>query len=123
MEKLENATVYLRIYFWLNGSIHSWLKVRSSVIRLVKKAFQEKAISMPAASLELFFPDSVPVQLAKEHPAAKASKQSQVATKPDPIVTSSEDEFRSESEEIKEQARQSRLPEKGQENLLNNHRD
>ncbi len=34
---LGPATVNLRVYFWINGREHSWLKVRSSVIRLVKR--------------------------------------------------------------------------------------
>ena len=35
-DSLGMSTVNLRVYFWLNGRTHSWLKVRSSVIRLVK---------------------------------------------------------------------------------------
>jgi small-conductance mechanosensitive channel len=36
---LGTATVNLKVYFWLDGSQHSWLKVRSSVIRLIKRAY------------------------------------------------------------------------------------
>jgi len=32
-DSLGRSTVNLRVYFWLNGREHSWLKVRSSVIR------------------------------------------------------------------------------------------
>ncbi len=39
VDSLGKAVVNLRIYFWLDGRKHSWLKVKSSVIRLVKKAF------------------------------------------------------------------------------------
>ena len=46
-DSLGRSTVNLRVYFWLNGRTHSWLKVRSSVIRLVKRAFQKHGISMP----------------------------------------------------------------------------
>ncbi|WPL17462.1 Small-conductance mechanosensitive channel [Thiorhodovibrio winogradskyi] len=46
-DSLGSATVNLRLYFWLNGREHSWLKVRSSVIRLVKRAFQSHGVSMP----------------------------------------------------------------------------
>ena len=47
VENLGNATVDLQIYFWIDGSQYSWPKVRSSVIRLVKRAFQDAHISMP----------------------------------------------------------------------------
>ena len=40
-DSLGRATINLRVYFWLNGREHSWLKVRSSVIRLVKRRLSE----------------------------------------------------------------------------------
>ncbi len=62
-DSLGKATVNLRVYFWLNGREHSWLKVRSSVIRLVKLAFQENGISMPDEAREVVFPQGVPVAM------------------------------------------------------------
>ena len=53
VDNLGTATVNLKVYFWLNGKEHSWLKVRSSVIRLVKRAFQENGVSMPDAEREI----------------------------------------------------------------------
>ncbi|MEX0643556.1 MAG: mechanosensitive ion channel family protein [Pirellulales bacterium] len=55
-DSLGRATINLRVYFWLNGREHSWLKVRSSVIRLVKLAFQKHGISMPDEAREVVFP-------------------------------------------------------------------
>ncbi len=55
-DSLGRSTVNLRVYFWLNGREYSWLKVRSSVIRLVKRAFQEHGISMPDEAREVVFP-------------------------------------------------------------------
>ena len=63
VDGLGPATVNLRIYFWLDGKEHSWLKVRSSVIRLVKLAFQQHGISMPDEAREVVFPQGVPVTL------------------------------------------------------------
>ncbi|MEJ7591516.1 MAG: mechanosensitive ion channel family protein [Planctomycetaceae bacterium] len=54
-DSMGTATINLRVYFWLNGREHSWLKVRSSVIRLVKIAFQKNGISMPDERAKLFF--------------------------------------------------------------------
>ena len=62
-DSLGKATINLRVYFWLNGREHSWLKVRSSVIRLVKLAFQKHGISMPDEAREVVFPQGIPVTM------------------------------------------------------------
>jgi len=67
-DSLGQATINLRVYFWLNGREHSWLKVRSSVIRLVKLAFQEHGISMPDEAREIVFPQGVPVTMLDGKP-------------------------------------------------------
>lgn len=61
VDNLGKATIDLKIHFWLDGRQHSWLKVRSSVIRLVKRAFQDKGISVPDEAREVVFPEGVPV--------------------------------------------------------------
>ena len=63
MESLGAAAVNLRIYFWLDGSQYSWQKVKSSVIRLVKRAYQAADIEMPGEVRELILPDRIPVEL------------------------------------------------------------
>ncbi|HZZ73890.1 MAG TPA: mechanosensitive ion channel family protein [Pirellulales bacterium] len=75
-DSLGQSTVNLRIYFWLDGHQYSWLKVRSSVLRLVKRAFQEHGISMPDEAREVIFPRGVPVTLlgqniAENHDSAR----------------------------------------------------
>lgn len=72
-DDLGKATVNLRIYFWLNGHEHSWLKVRSSVIRLVKRAFQQNNISMPDEAREVVFPQGIPVTMVDGTPQAAQS--------------------------------------------------
>jgi small-conductance mechanosensitive channel len=67
-DSLGQATINLRVYFWLNGREHSWLKVRSSVIRLVKRAFQQHGISMPDEAREVVFPRGVPVTMLDGKP-------------------------------------------------------
>jgi small-conductance mechanosensitive channel len=66
VESLGAATVNLRIYVWLDGTEHSWLKVKSSVIRLIKRAFQAANISMPDEARELVFPQGVPVRMLEQ---------------------------------------------------------
>ena len=69
VDSLGRSTVNLRVYFWLNGHENSWLKVRSSVIRLVKLAFQQQGISMPDEAREMVFPQGIPVTLLDATPA------------------------------------------------------
>ena len=124
VDSLGSATVNLRIYFWLDGSQHSWLKVKSSVIRLVKRAFQSESISMPDEAREMIFPEGVSVRLQEPHDEKQQSitATSEPATlgqsvEPASVSTDAEAGLRSEAGEIEEQARHSRKPEEG-ENLL-----
>jgi small-conductance mechanosensitive channel len=123
VENLNKATVDLRIYFWLDGRQHSLLKVKSSVIRLVKRGFQEAGISMPDEAREIIFPDGVAVRLitpegmpregAKPPPTAAP----QAFEAPETTSTDAEGGLRSEAGEIQQQARHSRTPEAGQDLL------
>ncbi len=128
---LGPSTVNLCVYFWLDGSKHSWLKVRSSVIRLVKREFQKKGISMPDESREMVFPRGVHVTLEK----ATVPQAAQGAPEADTQVSSGTDApgapdaadeaassraeagLYSEAGVIKEQARRAQ-PATPEENLL-----
>jgi len=117
VEGLGSSTVNLRVYFWLDGGRHSWLKVKSSVIRLVKRAFQDSGISLPDEARELIFPHGVPVRMMESEgvvqPAAQAPAKP--TAEPDTVATKGEAGLESEAGEIKEQARRSWTP---GENLL-----
>ena len=118
VDSLGKATINLRVYFWLDGSQHSWLKVRSSVIRLIKRAFQAEGISMPDEAREVIFPQGISIQTpgieqSKEISSIKASPK-----EPASAVTDGESGLRSEAKDIQSQAKQARSPEEG-ENLLN----
>lgn len=123
-DSLGTSTVNLRVYFWLDGREHSWLKVRSSVIRLVKLAFQQQGISMPDEAREVVFPKGIPVTMldgkpgalhevgpVERAPAQKSGEEADVAS------TKAEGGLASESGVIQEQARQVRPLHDG-ENLL-----
>ncbi len=117
VENLGPSTVNLRVYFWLDGSRHSWLKVKSSVIRQVKRAFQESGISLPDEAREVTFPLGVPVRMMERDGEARPVE----AAEPKPIAeleavsTKAEAGLQSEAGAIKEQARRSWTP---GENLL-----
>ena len=123
-DSLGRSTVNLRVYFWLNGRTHSWLKVRSSVIRLVKRAFQIHGISMPDEAREVVFPRGIPVTLLDAKPAdehgALPGKRLPVESlheELDAVSTQAEAGLYSEAVVIEEQARQAQ-PLKDGENLL-----
>ena len=114
VENLGTSTVNLRVYFWLDGGRHSWLKVKSSVIRLVKRAFQDAGISLPDEARELIFPQGVPVHIIESEGAVEPPLTKPTA-EPETVATKAEAGLQSEAGEIKEQARQSWTP---GENLL-----
>ena len=124
-DSLGKATVNLRVYFWLNGREHSWLKVRSSVIRLVKLAFQEHGISMPDEAREVVFPQGVPVSMldgdTSKSQTRNARNQSTSATEHaselNAASTKAEAGLYSEANDIKKQAEQAQPLDNG-ENLL-----
>ncbi len=117
VEGLGPSTVNLRVYYWLDGGRHSWLKVKSSVIRLVKRAFQDSEISLPDEAREVTFPHGVPVRIIENAGAAEPAQPAppQPTAKPEAVSTRAEAGLQSEADEIKEQARKSWTP---GENLL-----
>lgn len=124
VDSLASSAVNLRVYFWLNGREHSWLKVRSSVIRLVKRAFQEHGIAIPDDAREVLFPHGVPVTLVDRTAAAdgyaglQRERPAEVpAEDTDAVSTQAEAGLYSEAAVIEAQARQAQ-PMTGGENLL-----
>ena len=124
VDSLGSATVNLKVYFWLNGAEHSWLKVRSSAIRLVKRAFQEHGISMPDEAREIVFPEGVPVQVSRELRNGRADDRAPTSrerpSEAAQAATPAEGGLGAESKTIETQAQLSRMPEEG-EDLLRAH--
>lgn len=121
VEALGAATVKLCVYFWVDLAKYSGLKVRSAVIRLTKRTFEEAGISMPDEAREVVFPTGVPVRMLSEDEAApqtagqREPRDNEATVEPE--AHTAEGELLSEAPEIAHQARQSRLPEAGA-NLL-----
>ncbi len=63
VDSLGAATVNLRVLFWVDTNHHADIKVKSSVIRLVKGALTEEGFSMPDEAREVIFPNGIPVQI------------------------------------------------------------
>lgn len=115
-DSLGKATVNLRVYFWINGRKHSWLKVRSSLIRLVKRAFQTHGISMPDEAREVVFPQGVPVTRI-DATEMRSSRKRPPERESEAASTKAEAGLSSEADVIEEQARQAK-PLQEEENLL-----
>jgi small-conductance mechanosensitive channel len=125
VEALGSSTVNLRVFAWLDANAHSWMKVKSSVIRLVKRRFEEEGYSMPDDAREIVFPDGVPVQVKKALTGANTDGGSSTAqaasSKPvrdETVSNSAEGGFGSEQRDLEEQARRSRDPDEGGADLL-----
>ncbi len=120
VDSLGSATVNLQIYFWIDGTEHSWIKVKSAVIRLTKRAFQDAGISMPDESREIIFPQGIPVltiegksRSTESHPNAPAESPDESSS----TSTKAEAGLSNEANIIKKQSRDSWQPGDG-ENLL-----
>jgi hypothetical protein len=105
------------VYFWLEGDRNSWLKVRSSVIRLVKRAFQANGISMPDAAREIVFPAGVPIRRIAGDEREAAAMHGRSGDERDTAATKAEGGLHSEAGMIEQQARRVRAK-SDEENLL-----
>lgn len=123
VSSMDSSSINLQIYFWIDGTKYSILKVRSSLIRLVKGAFYERHITIPDSSRERLFPKGISVELIKREGQA-AAKDMALSSKPTPVhkelktvATKAESGLASEAKEIKDLASQSKMPEKGKDLL------
>lgn len=116
---LDASSVTLRVYYWVNVREHSWEKVRSSVLRLVKQRFETDGITIPDAAREIVFPHGVPIQMTdgkdRMRPKPETAKPARTrAERMDSAVsTTAEGGLCSETEKLKEQAEKARPPEEG----------
>lgn len=107
-ESLGSSTVILKIIFWVNGSEHSVIKVKSAIMRLVKNAFTQHKISMPDEAREVIFPEGVPV-LPRQDSIESSSKPQHPGRSPtidvdDCLASVSEGDLAPDAQEIRRQA-------------------
>lgn len=119
VDSLTPEYVNLKVYYWINAKEHSALKVRSSIIRLVKISFQQHGIQLPAAPGAALAAN----QLLQQPPATRSGAVKQekfttpVAAERSDVATQAEAGLKSDEKQLLSQARQARRPEDGQ-NLL-----
>ena len=131
VDSLGSSSVNLRIFFWINGHEHDALKVKSAIIRLVKRAMKEGQFTMPDEAREVIFPQGVPIRSVDGSVPSSAPEERYglgdaqrpahlpATAEPEPLSTESEGELSSEDDQLREQAREAPSPE-GEENLLSN---
>jgi small conductance mechanosensitive channel len=118
VDELASSTINLKYYFWVDGSKHNVLKVKSSVLRQIKTAYMTQGISMPDDARERVYLEGVTFQSQKEKvPSGKTPPVSAPVAEDSKLITKAEGQLKSNDEEILEQARTSRSPEEG-DNLL-----
>lgn len=120
VHELGASSVNIRVLFWFDGKSNSIFRLRSSVMRQIKRALQQAAISMPAPVHEVIFPQGVPfhraaleggvIEAAPDRPARPTREEGAIAT-------SGEGDLKSEQGELKQQAAASDVPE-AETNLL-----
>lgn len=112
---IDPVGIRLRVYFWFDSIEHSWPKVRSSVIRMIRSAFRDKGIRFAGevASPEPGSPAKPPEQGRHfAHPVSASAREPA-----EPVVSPSEGSLASDADSIEEQTLRARVPEQGQ-NLL-----
>lgn len=123
VDQLGASTINLKVYFWIDSSTHSTLKLKSSVIRLSVRALTAAGISMPDESREVIFPQGVPVRMldgTTERPSAPTTQEpiSPVVVPPEgeecaSIAVEAEGDLTTETQDLNRQADESRDPEGG----------
>ncbi|MBI1296715.1 mechanosensitive ion channel [bacterium] len=126
VDQLAAATVNLRVYFWYDATQYAPIKIKSSLLRLIKRVLQDAGISMPDESREVIFPQGVPIVQAGEtvgtehrpvQVTAPRRRPPQEAAKAEPVTSAAEGDLRSGEQEIRAQAERGRSPEEGEDLL------
>ena len=119
VDELGSATINLKVFFWIDGHLHSGLKTRSAVMRRVLRAVEQAGVSLPDEAREIIFPQGIPVGVpegfAKPTLAAPSESAKRAASSEDlqDQATAAEGGLSSEVGEIRKQASEARDPEEG----------
>lgn len=120
VDSLGAATVNLKAHFWTDGHAFSILKVRSAVLRLVKRALVEHGITMPDEAREVIFPQGVPIvrqAAAPDPPATGTARPAPRGTGPEAAATEAEGGLGNETADLTAEVADATIPE-AETNLL-----
>lgn len=101
VDSLGASTVNMVVYFWVNGRKNSATKVKSAMIRLIKKAYDDAKIMMPDEAREVVFPEGIRIiqdqnEAHQTMPEGKANEPENNAVEAD--LSNDVDEIRKQSE-------------------------
>ncbi len=121
VDQLSNSVI-LRIYFWYDATQYAPIKIKSSILRLVKRGLQDANISIPDEAREIVFPNGIPiVQVHQPEITQESNEQieSSYKQKPkkigrrEPVTTAAEGDGRPSEQAILELAEHARALEEG----------
>jgi small conductance mechanosensitive channel len=116
VDSIKSGNVVLCIYFWMDGKKYNWQKVKSSAIRLIKRAFQDADIVIPGTEVIISYADeSLTPRNNNNEIKGKTSRTKTIEL--DNSATHAEGGLSSDIDDIKKQAQQSDVGDKKQ-NLL-----
>ena len=116
VDNLGSATINFTVYFWVNGEQYSIVKVASQLMRELINSFTQHNISMPDDARERVLLNS---QGEDIYPTASEAKTEKTKKKPhtqkhkNTEHEHSIDDVSSDTDDIREQADESRDPEQG----------
>jgi small-conductance mechanosensitive channel len=123
VDSLAPALVNLRVYYWIDGSEHNYLAVRSAVLRSILSEWAKAGIELKPGPSAIVFPQGVPVLVNQDGdahvaPQEEAGRTPRRASHRDQRAAArAEQGLNHEAEQIKQQGREARLPDEGA-NLL-----
>jgi small-conductance mechanosensitive channel len=120
VDQLASSTVNIKAYFWVNAHDFSMLKVKSVILRLVKKELTEAGISMPDDAREVIFPHGVPIVQLEGATEKRARAMAEIeitdstnAVEPEQTDVASEADLANEQTEVEQLADAVEAPEGG----------
>lgn len=127
VDALGAATVSLKAHFWIDGRTLSPHRVRSSALRLIKRALVEHGVSMPDEAREVIFPQGVPIvrfgemqpnQTSAPGSATAPERPAAPTAEPNTEATSAEGGLGNEISELPHDVANATIPEAASGNLL-----
>lgn len=110
IKNLGASTINLSLFIWVNAEQHSPFKVASQLMRELVEQFTEHGISMPDDARERIILNSPNSELTNEKQKQPKAQDQQAETHEQ---TQTLNDVSSDTDEIREQAEQSRDPEQG----------
>ncbi len=110
IKNLGSSTINFILYFWVNGQQHSPLKVSSQIMRELVNEFTEQKISMPDDARERILLTSSSTDFINSIPKQNSNTEVRSETHEQTLTLN---DVSSDTDEIREQAEQSRDPEQG----------